>query len=181
MNSSAESLRAKAGLRQKLLKRRQALDPADVTTRSRQLVDRLIAEIDWSQCKMLHCFLPLANDNEPDLRLLIEYALDHGVAVYTSDPSNSTGRHVKKLEDPDRQAQLHQFELGDAVEFNLIIVPMLGFDPNTNHRLGFGGGFYDRFLKVQPRAQKIGVCFKEFAVQLTPELHDIPLNIILNA
>ena len=30
---------------------------------------------------------------------------------------------------------------------NIVIVPLLAFDPNTMHRLGYGGGYYDRTLE----------------------------------
>ncbi|MEK9195764.1 MAG: 5-formyltetrahydrofolate cyclo-ligase, partial [Patescibacteria group bacterium] len=69
---------------------------------------------------------------------------------------------------------------GDEIQFDLIIVPMLAYDPVTKHRLGFGGGFYDRLLASQPEAVSVGVCFKEFAVENLPvEPTDIALDEII--
>jgi len=56
---------------------------------------------------------------------------------------------------------------------------MLGFDKTLN-RIGYGGGYYDKFLANQPDAQKIGVCFEQGKVEHIPaEPHDIPLDIII--
>ena len=57
---------------------------------------------------------------------------------------------------------------------------MLGFDPKTLHRIGYGGGYYDQFLATQPQAQKIGVCFDHGKTENIPtEPHDIPLDVIV--
>jgi 5-formyltetrahydrofolate cyclo-ligase len=55
-----------------------------------------------------------------------------------------------------------------------------GCDKN-NHRLGFGGGFYDRFLAGQPKARKIGLAFEiGFITSNFPaEAHDVKLDMII--
>jgi 5-formyltetrahydrofolate cyclo-ligase len=65
-------------------------------------------------------------------------------------------------------------------KFDLIIVPVLAFD-KENYRLGWGGGYYDKFLATQSQAQKIGLCFKSGFMRtgLPHEKHDIPLDIVL--
>lgn len=66
----------------------------------------------------------------------------------------------------------------DKQEIRYVIVPCVGFDEKRN-RLGYGGGYYDTFLK-DCKAVKIGVAFE---IQKCPELisedHDIPLDIIV--
>lgn len=58
----------------------------------------------------------------------------------------------------------------------IILVPALGFDSH-HHRLGYGKGFYDRFLEQTPHAQTIGVGFREQLVSQIPvENSDIPLS-----
>lgn len=62
---------------------------------------------------------------------------------------------------------------------DLILVPGVAFDINKN-RIGYGKGYYDRFLKTS-NAYKIGVCF---ASQILPALpidnNDIPVDLIVN-
>lgn len=62
----------------------------------------------------------------------------------------------------------------DCIE--VVLVPALAFD-QCNHRLGYGGGYYDRFLKEIPHAHTIGVGFKEQLIPALPiESTDISLE-----
>jgi 5-formyltetrahydrofolate cyclo-ligase len=62
---------------------------------------------------------------------------------------------------------------------DLIIVPALMIDKN-NYRLGYGGGFYDRFLKKNPKIKTICPVFSELYVDNLPhENFDIPIDIIV--
>jgi 5-formyltetrahydrofolate cyclo-ligase len=64
-------------------------------------------------------------------------------------------------------------------DFDLIIVPLLAFD-ERKHRLGFGGGWYDRFLAAQPNALKIGLGYEfQRSGSLPVEPHDIALDMII--
>lgn len=59
-----------------------------------------------------------------------------------------------------------------------IIVPGLMFDSNMN-RLGYGGGYYDRFLQDK-NIFKIGVCYQELLVDsLEVDDHDIPMDLVV--
>ena len=57
---------------------------------------------------------------------------------------------------------------------------MLGFD-KTGHRLGYGGGFYDKFLASQKKALIIGLCYEfgHIKTDIPHEPHDIPLQQIV--
>ncbi len=46
----------------------------------------------------------------------------------------------------------------DAKDIDTIILPMLGFD-RAGGRIGYGAGYYDRFLSKNPNLQKIGIAF----------------------
>ena len=66
-------------------------------------------------------------------------------------------------------------------EIDLVVAPGLAFDADC-HRLGRGGGFYDRFLAHPSlaRAARVGICFDEQIVESThPEPHDARLDGVL--
>ena len=67
----------------------------------------------------------------------------------------------------------------DKEKLDLIIVPALACDKN-NYRLGYGGGFYDRFLK-DLNVKTITCIPKQLRVEnIFPEKHDIPINLIIS-
>lgn len=69
--------------------------------------------------------------------------------------------------------------LRPTVQYDAIIVPVLGFD-SRGYRLGLGKGWYDRFLATQTHARKIGIAYSWAEVEAMPqESHDVPLDIIV--
>ncbi len=61
----------------------------------------------------------------------------------------------------------------------LVLMPGLAFDPQ-GHRIGYGGGFYDRFLAQEPNHPTLALCYD---FQILPELEteefDIPVDTVL--
>ncbi|MBL6785744.1 MAG: 5-formyltetrahydrofolate cyclo-ligase [Rickettsiales bacterium] len=63
---------------------------------------------------------------------------------------------------------------------DIIITPLLSYDKN-NIRLGYGGGFYDRYLKQNPKIIKIGIAsvIQKHDSDLPAEPHDIKLDHVI--
>ncbi len=70
--------------------------------------------------------------------------------------------------------------LPDDFQFDVIIVPVLGFDAD-GFRLGYGKGHYDRFLAKQAGSLTIGLAYQDgfIADGLPHEPHDIPLSLVI--
>lgn len=67
------------------------------------------------------------------------------------------------------------------VENTLVIVPGVAFDKRGN-RIGYKGGYYDRFLSRFLGIRSVALAFTEQLVDDVPsDIHDIPIDIILNA
>jgi len=63
-------------------------------------------------------------------------------------------------------------------EIDLVVVPGIAFD-RRGHRIGFGGGFYDRFL-ANVQVVKVGLCYDDLILQEIPnEPHDVPMDIVV--
>ena len=62
---------------------------------------------------------------------------------------------------------------------DLVLVPGIAFD-KEGHRIGYGFGYYDKFLKKVPKAVKIGLCFDFQVVDKVPrEEYDVPVDFIV--
>jgi len=62
---------------------------------------------------------------------------------------------------------------------DIIIVPALMIDKNNN-RLGYGGGFYDRFIAQNPDIKSVVLIPKELTVNTLPaEIHDQKINYVI--
>jgi len=64
-------------------------------------------------------------------------------------------------------------------DVDTIILPMLGFD-RRGGRLGYGAGYYDRFLARNPRIRRIGIAFScQEAGEVPCDENDIHMNLIV--
>ena len=62
----------------------------------------------------------------------------------------------------------------------LVLMPGLAFDPQ-GHRLGYGGGFYDRFLAAEPHPT-LALCYDfQLLEKVETESHDIPVDAVLSS
>ena len=60
-----------------------------------------------------------------------------------------------------------------------ILVPGVAFD-EKGMRLGYGGGFYDRYLKQKENLHRTGIAFGEQIVKRIPtEIHDHPMDDVI--
>ena len=152
----------KQELRQQLKADRLAMPRSDVATKSREVSRKLISKLDWANIKNLHIYCTVPEWNEIQAEPIVEYAHKSWPKIRIAQAPTAWNQPL-----PTRQ-------------FDLIIVPCLGFDRDLN-RLGLGAGFYDRFLVTQPKALKIGLCFASGLVEagLPNESHDIRLDAIV--
>jgi 5-formyltetrahydrofolate cyclo-ligase len=159
----------KAALRAHLKQLRLEMTDAERTLKSRTIVEHLKKVTDWSDVKTLHYFEPIKRLMEPDISGLITYLEDNYPNLKMFTP-----RKIGKEWD------LISVRGGEAPDkFDVILVPMLGFDDKLN-RIGYGGGYYDRLLATQPGAQKIGVCIENGKVgQVPTEDHDVRLDSVV--
>ena len=66
-------------------------------------------------------------------------------------------------------------------ETALVLMPGLAFDPE-GHRLGYGGGFYDKFLAAEPDHPTLALCYDfQMLPHLDTESYDIPVDRVLLA
>ena len=61
----------------------------------------------------------------------------------------------------------------------LVLMPGLAFD-REGRRIGYGGGFYDRFLSAEPEHPTLALCYGfQMVEQLPVEEFDIPVDVVI--
>ncbi len=168
------------------LRRRQQLS-ADLY---HQLNGRLFAQfrkVDLKNVTFLHTFLPILKQKEPDTYPLIEYIRQQYpqiklVVSKSGLEDNSLEHHLLCPEDPlaENRWGIPEPMRNNPVDvrlLDLIIVPLLVCDLYGN-RIGYGKGYYDRFLRAcRKDARCIGLGFFDpLKDPIEADLHDVALN-----
>jgi 5-formyltetrahydrofolate cyclo-ligase len=161
-------------LRDNARARRASLSPAEILEKSGCICRNLLDVLDGANPLMVYVSKP----PEVHTHALIGLLLAQGktVVVPIIEKDTKTLR-LSYLDDPAvlRQSTFNVPEPvghelpAQASDVNVVIIPMLAFDKRGN-RLGYGAGYYDRFLTTHPHLERIGIAF---ACQ---ELHKIPAD-----
>ena len=176
----------KARLRDEVRARRAALDPAARTALSEAIAQRVIPLVERLRPEMLAAYFAVRG--EVDVRTILAWADRAGLPVALPAVHDGTTLAFRRYRPQDPlsaggfgiPAPLAEAE---AVEPDLLVVPMLAFD-RTGTRLGYGRGFYDRAVahlrnhRVDPRL--VGVAFAVQEVTAVPaEAHDVRMDFIV--
>lgn len=181
MKSKAGKL--KMDLRRKMSARRDAMDAVGKAAYDKRMTDRLAQIIAEADYRTVHCYIPIRS--EIDILPFVRWLLDSGISVVTArTEGNGVLKHVlvESLDDLVT-GRFGTRSPRDGAAFSgvldAVIVPGLAVD-RRRYRLGYGGGYYDRFLAGHPEAVTIGVFYPFQEVAALPvEDHDVPLDKIL--
>lgn len=177
---------AKNDIRSQYLKRRKEIPFKQKKGWDLMISDRLFRHKWYINAKMVHLYVSIAEQNEVDTRQIIQFSLNNGKRVVVPRiKENHTLEHIEIQSFVDLKPNslgIPEPEKGREVQIydiDLIIIPMVAGDKNRN-RLGYGKGYYDRFLK-DSNAKKIGLLYN---LQVYPDLlpvesFDVPLDLLL--
>ncbi|WP_342676026.1 5-formyltetrahydrofolate cyclo-ligase [Methanofollis sp. UBA420] len=154
---------AKQALRDSVKKLRFALSADEIQEKSRAVTARLLSLLDGAGTVMVY----VSKTPEVDTAGLIDALLARGTRVVVPIIEKEThSLRLSYLEDRDVLVEStfhvpepigHEIPASPAA-LNAVIVPMVGFDRSGN-RLGYGAGYYDRFLAECPDIRTIGIAF----------------------
>jgi 5-formyltetrahydrofolate cyclo-ligase len=179
---------AKRGLRERIIAARDALPP-DVSTRaSEAIADRICALESWARARVPLLTLPFRS--EWDAALVAARALAAGKVVAL--PRVDAGAKVLRLHRiTDLARDIEPGHLGipeprpdcpeidrDAIDW--VLIPGVGFDA-SGHRLGYGGGYYDRLLPgLRRAAHRVAGAFEMQIVDALPVAsHDCSVDAVV--
>lgn len=173
----------KQELRRSIRARKRAMTEAEIESRSARLGELFAASQAYRQAKTIYGYLPY--NQEVRTVPMLEQALRDGKRVAVP---KVYGDEMKFIFITD----LSQVEKGYAGipepiadepvaddETALVLMPGLAFDPQ-GHRIGYGGGFYDKFLSREPGHPTLALCYEfQMLPCLETEAHDIPVDTVL--
>ena len=173
----------KKELRSEMLKQRRAMDPAQVRERSERICVNVRTTDAYQRATSLCVYMPINNEAEADL--LIGPAAADGKRVFI--PKVIGDEMVFNAYEPEALAEgaFHiresaSEEVLEPDEKTLIILPGSVFDVH-GHRIGYGGGYYDKYLSRHPQCMTIAVCFDfQIVAELPAEAHDICPQLIVS-
>lgn len=183
----------KQELRLQARKDRDALSDTQAIALSAGLKDLLFSRIPLHRYSVIHAFLPILKNKEPDtFPILSTLERDFGADLFVSR-SLPEG---ELLHYPYRSSETYPLNtwgipeptgadgIPSAAFFNtraqediLVLIPLLAFD-KEGHRVGYGKGYYDRFLQhATPKTLKMGLSLLEAVDEISdPSPQDIPLD-----
>ena len=172
----------KKELRKEILAGRTALSEEEVREKSRAICLAVRGTEAYAKATDICIYMPIRN--EVDVRMIVEEAAADGKRLWIPKVIGEEmifNEYDEELMEPgafDIPESRSEIYL-EAGEDTLIIMPGAVFDRYGN-RIGYGGGFYDRYLEKHPECMTMAVCYDMQVVDHIPaESHDIRPQIIV--
>lgn len=138
----------------------------------------------FKTAKNVFCYVSAGS--EPDTNLILQQILKRNKRLLVPKCLDKKGNMVAVEIKSLNELTIGSFgikeptkgQIVETTEIDLCIVPGLSFD-KEGYRLGYGGGYYDRFLH-DTNIYSIGICFKECKSETLPrEENDIAVNEVI--
>ena len=173
----------KQTLRRTIRDKKRSMTEAEIVQRSEALGRMLAATEVYRRAETIYGYLPY--NQEVRTVPMLEQALRDGKRVAVPkcygdemkfiylDDLSQVAKGYAGIPEPIADGPVAEDETA------LVLMPGLAFDPK-GHRVGYGGGFYDRFLAREPNHPTLALCY-DFQVlpALDTEAHDIPVDQVL--
>ena len=173
----------KQELRKAIREKKRAMSAEEIESKSRALTEKFLRSEAYRAAKTVYGYLPY--NQEVRTVVLLEQALLDGKQVAVPKCYGDEMRFIYMTD-------LRAVEKGYAGipepiadepvaddETALVLMPGMAFDPE-GHRIGYGGGFYDKFLAKEPNHPTLALCY-DFQVlpHLDTEEFDIPVDTVI--
>lgn len=174
----------KDNLRKQYKELRLALSESQIENMSMEIANKSLELPVWDH-RFYHIFLSIAEQKEVDTEFLLHILQGKDKEVVIPKADKKTGNLKNYLLTDQTVIKKNRWNIPEPHEgieissekLEVVFIPLLAFDRN-GHRVGYGKGFYDRFLAgCKPDIVKIGLSFFEPVEQITEVFSgDIPLN-----
>lgn len=171
-------------IRRRALERRGTLSPEFREKAGREITDRVLSSELFRQCRDIFCYVSFRD--EADTYSLIRYSLEQGhrVAVPKVMSGTAAGRrmefyYINNMDElkpgawgiPEPDPETAVLTVPDPK--SLIVMPGAAFD-RKGGRLGYGGGYYDTYLREHLGGVRIALAYSVQILDTVPaESHDV--------
>ncbi|KPU26707.1 5-formyltetrahydrofolate cyclo-ligase [Caloranaerobacter sp. TR13] len=176
-------------LRKKILNKRKELSNKDIVNLSNKIIDLLINTTLYKNANYIMAYIDFRNEVKTEK--LIKKSLEIGKKIIIPiSLTESKELLLSELKDYDNELTTGAYGiLEPKKEFirkvspqilDLIIVPGVVFD-KRGYRIGYGGGYYDKFLlNISKSVPKVALAFDfQIVEKINQEKHDIPVDYII--
>ena len=173
----------KQAIRRSIREQKRAMTPEEIDSASAKLGELLAESPLYKNAKTLYGYLPY--NQEVRTVPMLERALRDGKRVAVPKIYGDEMKFIY-LDDLTKVEKNHwgipepveDGPVGDDPEA-LVLMPGLAFDMLGN-RIGYGGGFYDKFLQAEPNHPTLALCYGfQVLPQLEAEEFDVPVDCVL--
>lgn len=175
----------KKALRQTIKAQKKAMTEAEIVAASNRLAEQFYATEQYRNAKTIYGYLPY--NQEVRTTPILQKALADGKKIAVPKVYGDKMRFIY-LEDLS-QVEKGYCNIPEPIDDGpvaddptaLVLMPGLAFD-KEGHRIGYGGGFYDKFLMEEPGHPTVALCYEfQMLPHLETEEFDIPVDIVLFA
>ena len=173
----------KQQLRQAIRQRKRAMTQEEIEDRSRSLCEKFLNSDNYRRCTCLYGYLPY--NQEVRTWPILHQALADGKQVAVP---KVYGEEMKFIFLTDLTqvaagyAGIPEPVADEPVAHDptaLVLMPGLAFTKDGK-RMGYGGGFYDKFLASEPNHPTVALCYGfQMVDDLPTEDYDIPVDCVL--
>ncbi|MBR5022061.1 MAG: 5-formyltetrahydrofolate cyclo-ligase [Oscillospiraceae bacterium] len=173
----------KSALRREIREKKRAMSLSEIKERSARLGE-LFAQTDaYRQAKTVYGYMPY--NQEVRTVPILERAIRDGKMVAVPKVYGDTMQfiYLDDLTRVEKNAMGIPEPVADAPVADdktaLVLMPGLAFD-EAGHRIGYGGGFYDKFLTAEPEHPTVALCYDfQMYAHLDTEEFDIPVDMVI--
>ncbi len=173
----------KKALRREIREKKRAMTEEEIVFRSEKLGQLFVQSEAYRKAKTVYGYLPY--NQEVRTVPMLEQALREGKRVAVPKIYGDTMKFLylddlSKVEKNDMGIPEPIADIPMAEDKNaLVLMPGLAFTKQGD-RMGYGGGFYDRFLAEEPDHPTLALCYDFQMVDSLPtEEFDIPVDTVL--
>lgn len=173
----------KSELRSLIRAQKRAMTPAQIEQASRELGEKLAASEQYRAAKTIYGYMPY--NQEVRTVPMLERALADGKQVAVPKVYGNTMSFI--LVTDLTQMACNEWGIPEPVADGpvaqdpnaMVLMPGLAFTANGD-RMGYGGGFYDKFLAAEPDHPTVALCYDFQLVDFIPtDAYDIPVDLVL--